>query len=158
MSLTKHDLRQIGEVVERTFDRKFDENFKRNFDTAFDQKFDEKFRQNFNTAFDQKFDEKFDQKFTSSMMSFWETVIEPNMASKADLETGLNSLRIELKKDNQDTRDYVDRRINELSGTMVMYDKAILGKVDKLVDTLEHKQIFNANESTSIKQLSPFTP
>ena len=61
-----------------------------------------------------------------------------------------------IMQESQATRDYTDRKLAELKGDLVTYDKKIIEKVDILTDTLSGKRVITQEERVSVNQLSPF--
>lgn len=61
-----------------------------------------------------------------------------------------------IMQESQKTRDYVDKKNNELKGELVGYNKKILEKVDTLTDALVDKEVISESEKSAIKGISPF--
>lgn len=97
--------------------------------------------------------------FVESFEEIWDHNLEPNMFTKKEgvaLKKDIENVQTSLKKDNQDTRDYVDRKMEGLKGDLVAYDKIIIQKVDTLTEVLEKKQVITQSEKANITRLSPF--
>lgn len=85
------------------------------------------------------------------LISFWDTILEPNLVTKTELRDELNSvenrLNQKIMKEGQDTRDYTDKKFNELKGEMNT-------KFDTLTGILEHKNVLTPKEAFTVKHAS----
>jgi len=86
------------------------------------------------------------------LIQFWDEVLEKKIFTKDEAM----ELKSDLKKDNQDTRDYIDKRIREYSGETVGRDKTIVLKADTTADRLGERNVFPPETVTEIKSISPF--
>lgn len=85
--------------------------------------------------------------FFEAFDRIWRDNIEPNMATKDELKDLATKddlknfvTKAELKKESQETRDYIDKRITRLEG-----------KVNTITNKLTEKNIFTQQDKRSIK-------
>ena len=128
MDMDAESLRQIELVMERVFERKFDEGFERKFGPAFDEAFDRKFGEAFNREFGPAFDEAFDGKFGENIKPFSERL------------TGVEST-LRLHSRNFDEMllylNAIQGDINELQGKVERFDET-LAVVDIKINRIFH--------------------
>jgi len=92
------------------------------------------------------------EKFAITTLSRTFQDLEDKMATKDDL----HELRIELKRDGQNTRDYVDKRISELEGKITGPAKNLREKSHLTVDLLTEHKVFTNEEAQKVKQIPLF--
>ena len=65
-------------------------------------------------------------------------------------------LRKEIKLEGQEVRDYTDKVVGKYSAELTHGLRTVDDKVNTLTETLEDKDILSTEESSSIKNISPF--
>jgi hypothetical protein len=99
--------------------------------------------------------EKIDELFVKNFETIWEKHLEPNMVVKKDLEETEKRIGQRVIKENQDTRDYVAKKVAELDGTSVRRDATLNTKTDTVVRKLQGKSVFTAEEVREISRIAP---
>ncbi|MEW6610649.1 MAG: hypothetical protein AB1352_03450 [Patescibacteria group bacterium] len=100
--------------------------------------------------------------FTKNFESIWEDNIAPAMATKDDLnelkKEITDELKVEIKKESQATRDYIDKSIAQYSGSSISRDHGLERRIELTDAKLAEKNIFTPQEVQAIKTVPVFDP
>lgn len=130
MTLTREDLQAIGQMIEDTFDRKFDEKFDENFDKKFKENFDKEFKENFDRSFDEKFKENFGKEFKENFDRSFDGKFKENFGKGIKpIEERLKI--IELKQDR------TAKKLDDLRLDVKISERSIKKDIHKLQDEME---------------------
>jgi len=94
------------------------------------------------------------EEFVIGFSSIWEDNLEPNMVVKKDLE----ELEVGLKKDNQDTRDFIAKQVVKLSGTSVSRDKGLEKRIELTGKKLVNNKVLTNQDLKDVTEIPVFQP